>query len=82
MSIQDEYERMLLLYDEFLVDKLTFVFYNPNPEQHDLFKYVQEIKPNGYIRMFNFYRSGLTHLYNILYEDIYKTKEPVTKKDG
>ena len=37
------------------------------------------MKHDGYIRMFNFYRNGLTRLYNILHEDIYKTKEPVTK---
>ncbi|CAG8834754.1 39738_t:CDS:1, partial [Gigaspora margarita] len=62
-----------------LVDKLTFAFYNPDPVQHDLFKYAQEMKPDSYIRMFNFYRSGLTRLYNILHKDIYKTKEPVIK---
>ncbi|CAG8668075.1 15508_t:CDS:1, partial [Gigaspora margarita] len=62
-----------------LVDELTFAFYNPDPVQHDLFKYAQEMKPEGYIRIFNFYRNGLIHLYNILHEDIYKTKEPVTK---
>ncbi|CAG8820851.1 30639_t:CDS:1, partial [Gigaspora margarita] len=62
-----------------LVDELTFAFYNPDPTQHDLFKHAQEINQDGYIRIFNFYRSGLVRLYNILHEDIYKTKKKVTK---
>ncbi|CAG8694794.1 5474_t:CDS:1, partial [Dentiscutata heterogama] len=42
-----------------LVDELTFAFYFPDPAQHDLFKYAQEMNNEGYIRMFNFYKNGL-----------------------
>ncbi|CAG8488309.1 16164_t:CDS:1, partial [Gigaspora rosea] len=62
-----------------LIDELTFAFYDPDPTQHDLFKHAQEMNRDGYMRMFNFYRSGLIRLYNILHEDVYKTKEKVTK---
>ncbi|CAG8818420.1 14345_t:CDS:1, partial [Gigaspora rosea] len=101
MAIQDERERLLLLYNEFvgdnivntgdrntkqytkafwkLVDKLTSAFNYPDPTQYDLFLYAQEMKPDGYTRIFNFYQKGLIQLYNILHEDIYKTKEVVTK---
>ncbi|CAG8809920.1 25624_t:CDS:1, partial [Gigaspora rosea] len=97
MAIQDEHERLLLLYNEFvednvvntgdrkikqyteafwkLVDKLTSAFNYPNPTQHDLFHHAQDMKPDGYTRMFKFYQKGLIQLYNILHEDIYKTKE-------
>ncbi|CAG8845076.1 844_t:CDS:1, partial [Gigaspora margarita] len=62
-----------------LVDELTSAFNYPNPTQHDLFHHAQEMKPDGYTQMFNFYQKGLIWLYNILHEDIYKTKEVVTK---
>ncbi|CAG8598029.1 1702_t:CDS:2, partial [Dentiscutata heterogama] len=58
-----------------LVDELTSAFNHPDPTQHDLFRHAQEMKPDGYTRMFNFYKKGLIRLYNILHEDIYKTKE-------
>ncbi|CAG8857503.1 21950_t:CDS:2, partial [Gigaspora margarita] len=81
MAIQDERERLLLLYNKFkLVDKLTSTFNCSNPTQHELFHHAQEMKPNGYTRIFNFYQKGLIWLYNILHEDIYKTKEVVTKE--
>jgi hypothetical protein len=58
-----------------LVDELTHAFDHPDPTQHDLFRHAQEMNEDGYQRMFSFYGTGLTRLYNILHEEIYKTKE-------
>ncbi|CAG8701020.1 21642_t:CDS:2 [Cetraspora pellucida] len=46
-AIQDEHERLLLLYNEFLVDKLTNAFNHPDPTQHGLFQHTQEMKPDN-----------------------------------
>ncbi|CAG8627911.1 8653_t:CDS:1, partial [Scutellospora calospora] len=61
-----------------LIEELTSAFNSPDPKQHNLFKHVQELNPAGYTRMFNFYRTSLGRLYNILHEEVYKTKK-VTK---
>ncbi|CAG8601669.1 22876_t:CDS:1 [Cetraspora pellucida] len=102
MAIQDEHERMMLLYNEFvkdnvvstedravnqytetlwqLIEDFTTAFGYPDPTQHYLFKHAQEINQNSYIRMFNFYRNSLVRLYNILNEEIYKTKKEIAKE--
>ncbi|CAG8746617.1 27454_t:CDS:2 [Gigaspora margarita] len=73
MAIQDERERLLLLYNEFVEDNVV------NTEDLNTKQYIEEMKPDGYTWMFNFYQKGLIRLYNIFHKDIYKTKEVVTK---
>ncbi|CAG8642857.1 4308_t:CDS:2, partial [Dentiscutata heterogama] len=42
-----------------LVDELTSAFNHPDFTQHNLFRHAQEMKPDDYTRIFNFYKKGL-----------------------